>query len=152
MIGTHVREVQRVPELVQEGVPVGLAAVRTQHEIDLFGHAHRRAEGARALPFALARVEDDAAVRLRIDAHLRDLAPDGRLHVARRKELVELTRAKERERVGARRLAQLHAEHALRDARRDVVPHRLRVAQERLALRRAAPLSEMPLSSSQVAL
>ncbi len=31
----HVREVQRVAELVEKRHPVGLAAVRTQHEIDL---------------------------------------------------------------------------------------------------------------------
>ena len=47
--GIHVREMQRVPELVQQRPPVGLSAVRTEDEIDLVRNRDRRAEGAGAL-------------------------------------------------------------------------------------------------------
>ena len=134
MVGAHVREVQRVPELVQEGLPVGLAAVRTKYEVHLVRHAHGRAEGARALPLPLARVEAHASPRLRVDAHLAHLSPDRRLHLGGREVPVELARAEQCQRVGTRRLARMHAEDALHERGAHLVPHRLRVAQELRAL------------------
>src|SRR4051794_37684648 len=55
-VGLHVREVERMPELVEERVPVRLAAVRPHDEVYLVRHAHRRAERARSLPFPVAGI------------------------------------------------------------------------------------------------
>ena len=122
---------ERVSILVEERVPVDLAAMRTQHQVHLIGHPHGRTERTGTLAFPLTGVEHDASAGGRIDAHLIHLAANRLLHVARRETLVVLACAEQRERVGTRRLTQLHAEHALHDGRCHVVPHGLRVAQER---------------------
>src|SRR2546423_10436826 len=57
-VGPHVREVEGVPELVQEGVPVGLATVRPNHEVYLVRYPNGRAESERTIPLPVACIED----------------------------------------------------------------------------------------------
>jgi hypothetical protein len=126
--------VQRVAELVEERRPIGLAAVRPQDEIHLVGHTDRRTKGPRPLPFAFPGIEGDASPRQRIDAHLGHLGADRRFHAHRREIGIELARAEHRQRVGPRELRRRHVEHAFGEFGQHVVPQRLRIAQELLAL------------------
>src|SRR6266542_980511 len=67
-IGTRVREVESVTELVQECVVVILTAMRAKHEIDFIGNSDRSAKGARALPFPFPDVVTDPLARAGVDA------------------------------------------------------------------------------------
>ena len=122
-------EVQRVPILMKKGVPVRLPAMRPEHEVDLVGHLHWRAERARALP-SRSPVSKTIRPPAAIDSHFADLTANRRFHIARGEELVELSGAEQRERVGTAGFAKLHAEHALHAGARYVVPHHLRIAQK----------------------
>ena len=123
-----------MPQLVEEGSVIRLTAVRSQHEVDLVGHAHRRTEGARALPFSLHGVEDHPAARVRIHAHLFRLTAYLPLHLGAREIWIELRRAHERQRVRARGVARIDSELLPHARAEDVLPHLACVAQESLTL------------------
>src|SRR6476469_3745304 len=53
IVRARITKMQSVSQLVQEGVVVALATVRTKHQVDLLRDPHRRAERTRAFSFAL---------------------------------------------------------------------------------------------------
>src|SRR6266513_1835846 len=125
-----------VSELVQEGVVVALAAVRSQHEVHFLRHADWRAKRPRALSLALADVEDDASLRAWIDAHLRHLASHHRLHFVSGKGVVVLRRPEQHESVCSLCLGRLDSQRFPQHGWQRVVPHGFRIAQKLLAARR----------------
>src|SRR5689334_12798498 len=108
--------------------------MRPHHEVYLVRHAYRRAKSARPLPLPVAGVEKNAPGRGRIDAHLANLLSDRRLHRRGREETVELLRPKQRQRVGARHLGARHRQSFAQEFWKNIIPDRLRVAKECIAL------------------
>ena len=131
----HVPEVQRVPELVEKGRPVGGAAARAKHDVDFVGRAHRGAERARAFAGPILGVVEHPATGDRVDAHLPHLTPDLPLHRAGRELLVELASAKERCGIGARRVPRLDVQRLADEAGIRVLPQGVGLVEKRLALR-----------------
>ena len=123
VIRTGVAEVQGVSQLVEKSVVVALPPMWPQHQIHLFGDAHRGTERSRALPFALTDIEDDASASGRIDAHLRDLATHHRLHLAARKSVVVFRGAEDRQRVRPLGFGWLDAKRLTKHAAQGIIPH-----------------------------
>lgn len=75
-LGVHVREVERVAQLVEEGGVVVIAAERAQDELDLVRNPDRRAEGPRSLGRALREVVLDPPAGQGIQPHRLDHPAD----------------------------------------------------------------------------
>ena len=74
------REVLRVPGLVEERAPVVGAALRLDHEHDAIGNLDRHAERARRLVRAILEVELDVPLRAQVDAEVGERRLERRHH------------------------------------------------------------------------
>ena len=92
-----VREMLRVPSLVEERVPVVGAAHRLDHEHYPTRHFDRRAEGARALARARIEVEVDVLLRAQVDAEPVQRPLERRDHAVAGEALVPVAAAETRE-------------------------------------------------------
>ncbi len=104
------REVLRVPGLVQEHAVVVLTAGGQDHEIDLVRDAHGSTEGARRLELADLGVEVHVGLGVEIDAHAGQGAAQRRDERLAFEDAVEALGAPQRGEVGEVELREGHAE------------------------------------------
>ena len=109
-VGIRVRVVLGVTRLVEERLPVVLAADRLDDEHHTVGNLDRRAERARRLRRTRLEVEVDVLLRAQVDTEVGQRRFERRQHPVLRIELVELRRAEQADDVPRPRLVEADPE------------------------------------------
>jgi hypothetical protein len=117
-LGVHAAVVLRVAALVQQRHVVVAPAGRRDHEVDLAGRAHGRAERARRLARARLHVEHDSVLGVDVDAQPRHRRLIGRQQSLAGEAPIGLGEAEEAGQVAAPGLAEADA-HRLAQRRLD---------------------------------
>ena len=133
-VRAHVREVLRVPGLVQQHAVVVLPAVRQHDEVDLVRYAHGRAEGARRLELADLGVEVHVGLGVEVDAQPGERAPQRRDERVALEDGVEALGAPQAGQVGEVELRERDAEALAHQAVHDALVETLGVGEEPLEL------------------
>ena len=133
-VGQHVREVLGVAGLVEQHAEVVLAALRQHAQVDLVRHAHRRAERARRLELADLGVEVDVGLRVEVDAHARQGAPQRREQRVGAEGVVEPLGAPQEREIGVAELRERDPQALADQPVHDALVQTLRVREERLEL------------------